>query len=126
MSNIVNHRVNKMSNRQMCNVKQLSIDCLPLRQTVSSEFVYYNVNRECIPSVKHGKHIHGLDMYDKSKVLSAMASRRRKRCVNLARKPRYQIVSSTGQVLYTLKQQEVSNKCKQLVNKGITFSVKQV
>lgn len=106
-------------------VKQVSIDCLPMRKhCVKYDQVY--ISSECLPSVKRPKHIHGLDMYDKSKVLSAMARRRCKRHVNQKRQPMYSIVSSDGQVLYTLKSKDLVKKCQALVNKGIHFTVKQV
>lgn len=104
------------------NVKQVSIDCLPLRKSVCKEFAYHNVNS--LSSKR--KHIRQADVYDNAKILSSMASRRRKPCVNQVRQPRYEIVSNEGQVLYTLKGKEVVKKCQALVNKGIKFTVKKV
>lgn len=107
---------------QAYNVKQVSIDCLPLRKGVCKEFKYHNVNSVS----RHSKHIHLVDAYDNAKLMSSMASRRRKRCVNQIRKPRYEIVSSDGKVLYTLKASEVLTKCKQLRKHGVKFNVKEV
>ena len=121
-----NKSVNKMSiYARQTGVKQLSIDCLPLRKhCVKYDQVY--ISSKCLPSVKRPKHIHGLDMYDKSKVLSAMARRRCKKHVNQKRQPMYSIVSSDGQVLYTLKSKDLVKKCQALVNRGVKFTVKQV
>jgi len=118
--------VNKMSiyDRQV-GVKQMSIDCLPLRKHCRKLDQVY-ISSACLPSVKRPRHIHGLDMYDKSKVLSAMARRRCKHHVNQKRQPMYSILSTDGQVLYTLKSKDLVKKCQALVNKGIAFSVKQV
>lgn len=100
-------------------VKQMSIDCLPLRTGVCKEFAYHNVNSVS----RHSKHRHLVDAYDNAKLMSSMASRRRKHCVNLCKQVMYNIVSSDGQVLYTLKSKEVVNKCKSLVNRGVKFTV---
>ena len=102
------------------NVKQLSIDCLPLRKHVCKEFAYHNVNG--VSNKK--KHLHGVDTYDNAKILSSMASRRRKHCVNPIHQPMYSIVSSDGKVLYTLKSKELDKKCQALVKRGVKFSVK--
>lgn len=102
-------------------VKQVSIDCLPLRKGVRKEFAYHNVNSVS----RHCKHIHLVDAYDNAKLMSSMASRRRKPCVNLCKQVMYNIVSSEGKVLYTLKSKEVVNKCKSLVNRGVKFTVEQ-
>lgn len=104
------------------NVKQLSIDCLPLRKGVRKEFAYHNVNSISTKC----KHRHGVDAYDNAKIMSSMASRRRKRCVNLAKQTMYSIVSSDGQVLYTLKSKEIVKKCEALVKRGVKFNVVQV
>ena len=119
MSSIVNHRVNKLTNRQSGNVNQLSIDCLPLRKGVCKEFAYHNVNSMSTKC----KHIHGVDEFDNAKILSSMASRRRKQCVNQPHQPMYNIVSSEGKVLYTIKCKELEHKCKSLVNQGVKFSI---
>lgn len=121
-TSIVNHRVNDLTNRQGNNVKQVSIDCLPLRKGVCKEFMYHNVNSVS----RHSKRRRLLDAYDNAKLMSSMASRRRKRCVNQIRKPRYEIVSSDGKVLYTLKESEVLTKCKQLRKHKVEFNVNVV
>jgi len=102
------------------NVKQVSIDCLPLRKGVCKEFKYHNVNSVS----RHSKHIHLVDMYDNSKLLSSMASRKRKRCVNQVSKRWYQISVNNGEYTCKVKENHLLSKCKDLTTKGVKYSVK--
>ena len=122
MENVVKCHVNDLTNRHERLHSNVSIDCLPLRKGVCKEFRYHNVNSVS----RHSKRRRLLDAYDNAKLMSSMASRRRKRCVNQKRQVRYEIVSNDGKVLYTLKASEVVNKFTQLLRKGVEFHVNMV
>lgn len=101
------------------NVNQVSIDCLPLRKGVCKEFAYHNVNG--VSNKK--KHLHGVDAYDNAKILSSMASRRRKHCVNQVRQPWYKIIVNNGEYECKVKSSQVLSKCQKLRSKGVNFTV---
>ena len=101
------------------NVQQLSIDCLPLRKGVCKEFAYHNVNG--VSNKK--KHLHGVDAYDNAKILSSMARRKRKQCVNQVRQPWCKIIVNNGEYECKVKSSHVLSKCQELRNKGVNFTV---
>jgi len=119
-TSIVNHRVNKLTNRQGNNVNQVSMDCLPLRKGVCKEFAYHNVNSVS----RHSKRRRLLDVYDNAKLMSSMASRRRKRVYNQVCQQWYQVIVNNGEYVCKVKSSHLLSKCQELVNKGVNIEVK--
>lgn len=104
------------------NVNQLSIDSLSLRRGVEGEFLYHN--DRCINARK--KHIAGYDVYMNSKLLASMARRARKNSVGV-KGSHYKIIDTTsGKVLYTLHESQVSKKVRNLASRGVRVVVKMI
>ena len=105
---------------RQANVNQLSIDSLPLRRSVASEFLYHN--EKGINSSK--KHIAGYDVYMNSKLLASMARRARKNSIGV-KGAHYEIIDATsGKVLYTLHESQVSKKVTNLARRGVRVVVR--
>lgn len=120
----LNCHVNKMSNRQQCNVNQLSIDCKGLNPHVSSNCKGYMGNVSI-----HRKHIKGYDMYDKCKVATALRWRQYKKCKGIVQpqcKQWYLIDVNNGQYQCKVKSSHLMNKCQALRKQGVKFTVKLV
>lgn len=111
----VNYCVQQGVNR----VSSIQIDSLPLRKGVCKEFAYHNVNG--VSTRKH--HLHGFDSYDNAKLLSSMASRKRKPCVNQVRQQWCKIIVNNGEYECKVKSSHVLSKCQQLVKRGVKFEV---
>ena len=121
MSSIVNHRVNKLTNRQSGNVNQLSIDCRGLNSHVSSNCKGYMGN----VSIQR-KHIKGYDMYDKCKVATALRWREYKKCKGIVQpqcKQWYVIDVNNGQYQCKVKSSHLMDKCKALREQGVNFTI---
>lgn len=104
------------------NVNQLSIDNLPFRRSVASEFLYHN--ERGINASK--KHIAGCDVYMNSKLLASMARRSRKNSVGV-KGSHYEIIDATSsKVLYTLHESQVAKKVANLAKRGVRVVVKIV
>ena len=107
---------------RQANVNQLSIDSLPLRRSVAREFLYHN--EKGINSSK--KHIAGYDVYINSKLLASMARRARKNSIGV-KGSHYEIIDATsGKVLYTLHESQVSKKVRNLASRGVRVVVKMI
>ena len=104
------------------NVNQLSIDSLPLRRRVVREFLYHN--GKGINARK--KHIAGYDVYMNSKLLASMARRARKNSIGV-KGSHYEIIDTTsGKVLYTLHESQVTKKVRNLASRGVRVVVKMI
>lgn len=124
MSNIVNHRVNKLTNRQTGNVNQLSIDDRNLTEYVPSNCKGYmgQVSIKC-------KHIKGYDMYSKCKVATALRWRMYRNCKGTVQpqcKQWYIIDVNNGEYQCKVKSSHLISKCKELREKGAHISVKEM
>lgn len=124
MSSIVNHELNKLTNRHNVDTyskcQTMSIDCLPIRTGVRSIYKYHNVNSLS----RKSKHLHLVDTYDNAKILSSMARRECKPCVNQPCKQWYQIIVNNGEYTCKVKESHVLSKCQALREKGIEFTVR--
>lgn len=103
--------------------QSIDIDNRPLNNFVSTKCKVYNSRGVS----SHCKHIHGLDYYDKCKVATALRWRTYKKCKAIVQpqcKQWYIIDVNNGQYQCKVKSSHLMEKCQQLRQQGIDFTVK--